>query len=59
MLLHSTPYLFGLSGSFYLYWQNFLNYWTHVLVTENGIVSIVLLLGAVGIFIITRGRWRR
>jgi hypothetical protein len=51
--------LFGLSGSFYLYWQNFLNYWTHVLVTENGIVSIVLLLGAVGIFIITRGRWRR
>jgi hypothetical protein len=41
------------------YWKHFIEYWQRVLVTENGIVTSVLILGAVGIFIITRGKWKK
>ena len=55
----STCSLLAQGGSFSLYWRNFLEYWHRVLVTENGIVMSVLLVGVVAIFILTRGKWRK
>ncbi len=50
------PGLFGVSslGGF---WQGFRTYWMQQVGSVNGIVLVVVILGAVGIFIITRGKW--
>ena len=41
------------------YWQSFLDYWETSFKRQNGIVMAVLGLGAVALFIITRGKWRK
>jgi hypothetical protein len=41
------------------YWQAFLDYWESAFMRQNGIVMGVLGLGAVALFIITRGKWRK
>jgi hypothetical protein len=48
-----SPALFG------DYWQAFLDYWKAVFQKQNGIVMAVLGLGAVALFIITRGKWQK
>ena len=54
-----SPLLFAQMHGIASYWTNFLEYWRRTLITENGIVSCALLLGALGIFIITRGKWNK
>ena len=39
------------------YWSEFIDHWFGMLKKQNGIVLFVLGLGAVSLFIITRGKW--
>ncbi len=41
------------------FWSGFKNYWVGFIGAQNGIVMTVLGLGALGIFIVTRGKWRK
>lgn len=41
------------------YWEGFLEYWKGVFQQQNGVVMGVLGVGAVALFIITRGKWRK
>jgi hypothetical protein len=41
------------------YWDGFLEHWTAVLQKQNGVVMAALLVGALCLFIITRGKWRK
>ncbi len=39
------------------YWGEFVEHWKGVFQRQNGIVMGVLVLGAIALFIITRGKW--
>jgi uncharacterized membrane protein YfcA len=39
------------------YWRSFIAYWERQIVSQDGVVMTAILVGAVGIFIITRGKW--
>ena len=41
------------------YWEGFLDHWTDVFQKQNGIVMLALVVGALCLFIITRGKWRK
>jgi hypothetical protein len=41
------------------YWNEFIEHWGGVFQRQNGIVLLVLGVGAVGLFIITRGKWKK
>jgi len=41
------------------YWQGFVEHWTDALQKQNGIVLLALGVGAVCLFIITRGKWKK
>jgi hypothetical protein len=41
------------------YWDNFFEHWASVFQKQNGIVMVALIVGAVCLFIITRGKWRK
>ena len=41
------------------YWTGFVDHWRGVFQKQNGIVLGTLVLGAVCLFIITRGKWRK
>jgi hypothetical protein len=41
------------------YWIRFKEHWLGFFVKQNGIISLVLLVGAVSIFIVTRGKWKK
>lgn len=41
------------------YWNSFIEHWTDVLSKQNGVVMAALLVGAVCLFIITRGKWKK
>lgn len=41
------------------YFRNFLDHWTGMLQKQNGVVLFALGVGAVSLFIITRGKWRK
>ncbi len=41
------------------YTKEFLDYWKGVFQKQNGVVMGVLGLGAVALFIITRGKWQK
>lgn len=41
------------------YWSNFFDHWSGVFKKQNGIILAVLGLGAVSVFIITRGKWKK
>jgi hypothetical protein len=47
------------ASSFRSYWHNFVDFWTSDFLRQGGIVITVLVCGAIGIFIITRGKWRK
>lgn len=41
------------------YWHGFVEYWTGSLKKQNGITLAVLGVGAVCLFVITRGKWKK
>ena len=41
------------------YWAGFFEHWGGVFKKQNGIILAVLGLGAVSLFIITRGKWKK
>ena len=41
------------------YWSSFLEHWGGVFKKQNGMILAVLCLGAVSLFIITRGKWKK
>jgi cobalamin biosynthesis protein CobD/CbiB len=41
------------------YWDGFVEYWGNHFRQQNGVVMGVVALGAVALFIITRGKWRK
>jgi hypothetical protein len=50
-----TPALFAFSA----YWDGFVEFWGGMLKKQNGIVMFALGVGAVSLFIITRGKWQK
>ncbi len=51
----STPGVYASSiGGF---WQGFTHYWSRLVTSVDGVVMMAIGLGALGIFIITRGKW--
>jgi hypothetical protein len=62
LLVSTAPAFAGEPGSVALfgsYWQDFLDHWGEVFMQQNGIVMGVLGVGALALFIITRGKWRK
>jgi hypothetical protein len=62
LLVFAAPAFAAESSSatlFGSYWQDFLDHWGEVLQQQNGIVMGVLAVGALALFIITRGKWRK
>jgi hypothetical protein len=53
MAAESRPALFG------SYWSSFVEYWESAALRQNGIVMLVLGVGVIALFIITRGKWRK
>jgi hypothetical protein len=45
--------------AFASYWAGFIEHWSGALEKQNGIVLAALLVGAICLFIITRGKWRK
>jgi hypothetical protein len=41
------------------YWSGFIDHWSGAFKKQNGIVMFALLVGAVCLFVITRGKWRK
>ena len=41
------------------FWSGFKHYWFSFFGAQNGIVMSVIGLGLLGIFIVTRGKWRK
>jgi hypothetical protein len=41
------------------YWSDFLDHWGGILRKQNGIILVALCVGAVSLFIITRGKWKK
>jgi hypothetical protein len=41
------------------YWSQFVNHWTGYFGKQNGVIMFALGLGAVSLFIITRGKWKK
>ena len=39
------------------YWHDFIEHWGGALKQQNGIIMVALGVGAVALFIITRGKW--
>jgi hypothetical protein len=52
LLFAPAPALAG-SG----YWQGFKKFWTDYLGKTDGVVLTALVVGAISLFIITRGKW--
>ena len=40
------------------YWDGFFEHWSGVMQKQNGVIMAALLVGAVCLFIITRGKWK-
>jgi len=60
LLSLATPAAAGDGGAvFGNYWQGFIEYWQGAFMKQNGIVMGVLGVGALALFIITRGKWRK
>ncbi len=41
------------------YWDEFYDHWSGVVKQQNGVVMLTLVIGAVCLFIITRGKWQK
>ena len=62
VLLHSAPASAATGAAtppIADYWDGFVEHWSGMLKKQNGVVMFVLGLGAVSLFIITRGKWKK
>ena len=62
VLLVLTPAICQAGGDCFAagsYWRGFTDYWLGSLKKQNSMVLMVVGAGALGIFIITRGKWRK
>ncbi len=41
------------------YWDGFVEHWSGKMKKQNGIIGLVLVVGAASLFIITRGKWNK
>ncbi len=41
------------------YWNEFVEFWTGAVKRQSGVVLLVLGVGVVSLFIITRGKWKK
>ena len=41
------------------YWSQFIEHWSGMLKKQNGVIAAALGVGAVSLFIITRGKWQK
>ena len=41
------------------YWSSFLDYWQDLFQRQNGIGMLIVAVGIVALFIITRGKWHK
>ena len=41
------------------YWAGFKKFWGEYIADSNGVVTTVLIVGAIALFIITRGKWAK
>jgi hypothetical protein len=41
------------------YWDGFVEHWGSKIKKQNGVIMVVLAVGAVSLFIITRGKWNK
>jgi hypothetical protein len=41
------------------YWSGFKKFWGDYLADSNGVVTTALVVGAISLFIITRGKWAK
>lgn len=57
LLLLASPAAAAEPLSFARFWAGFTSFWGRIFGSVGGVVGMVLLVGAVGIFIITRGKW--
>jgi hypothetical protein len=59
-LLLTGPVFAGTGGAvFGGYWNSFVEFWQGMFQKQNGVVMAVLGVGAIALFIITRGKWNK
>ena len=54
LVLMASP---AAASDFGRFWHGFRSFWGAIFGSVGGIVGVVLLAGAVSVFIITRGKW--
>jgi hypothetical protein len=54
--LWASPILGESAGG---YWHSFIKWWGNLLGSQSGVVMTALAVGAISLFIITRGKWRK
>jgi len=60
LLLFAGPAAAGTGGALFGgYWEGFIEFWKSVFQKQNGVVMAVLGVGAIALFIITRGKWQK
>lgn len=57
LLLASPAAAAGPSPVMASYWSGFIEHWQTVFQQQNGVAMVVVAMGAVALFIITRGKW--
>jgi threonine/homoserine/homoserine lactone efflux protein len=57
LLFIPSPSFAQTSGS--AYWHGFKKFWLQLAGQQNGVVMATLVVGAISLFIITRGKWRK
>jgi hypothetical protein len=54
-----SPAAASSGGPVFGYWSEFLDHWGGYFKKQSGVVMIALGVGAVSLFIITRGKWKK
>jgi hypothetical protein len=57
LLLFAAPAAAAAPLSIDRYWAGFRNFWSGVFGSVGGVVGLVLIIGLISLFIITRGKW--
>lgn len=55
----ASPPLFAAKSSVRKYWDGFKEYWGGAFKNQSAVTMVVLGTGAVALFIITRGKWKK
>ena len=48
-----------MASGFGRYWEGFKEYWISFIRRQDGVMLVALVVGAVSIFILTRGKWKK